>query len=181
MKTKDMIICALFAAILCVFSVMTIPIGPVPISMGIFGVVLTAAILGAKRGTIAVAVYILLGAVGLPIFSGFKGGIGVLLGPTGGYITSYILCALFAGYLNKNLPENKALALLKLFAVSFGAVIICYIFGTAWFMFIAKKDLLSSLAVCVYPFVPFDLAKCAVAAVVAFAVRTALVRTKVLA
>ena len=111
MKVKTMVICAIFAAILCVFSVLTIPIGPVPISMGILGVMLTAIILGPKKGTIAVIVYILLGAVGLPIFSGFKGGFQVLLGPTGGYIWSYIIVALFIGFLTINKKTNGLLCL----------------------------------------------------------------------
>ena len=76
MKVKTMVICAIFAAILCVFSVLTIPIGPVPISMGILGVMLTAIILGPKKGTIAVIVYILLGAVGLRAGLGDVGAVG---------------------------------------------------------------------------------------------------------
>lgn len=179
MKTKDMIVCAIFAAILCVFSSMTIPIGAVPISMGVFGVVLTSCILDKKRSVIAVAVYILLGAAGMPVFSGFKGGLGVIAGPTGGYITSYILMALFIGYFTERLPSNKAASVAKMAAVSFGGIVICYFFGTLQFMFVAHKSFAQSLAICVYPFIPFDIVKSIVGAAVSYAVRTALVRAKV--
>ena len=84
MKTKTIAVCAIFAAIMCVFSVITVPIGPVPVTLGFFGVMITSVILGARRGAVSVAVFILMGAVGLPVFSGFKGGFEVLLGPTGG-------------------------------------------------------------------------------------------------
>ena len=179
MKTKDMIVCAIFAAILCIFSSMTIPIGAVPISMGIFGVILTSCILDKKRGVIAVVVDILLGAAGMPVFSGFKGGIGVIVGPTGGYITSYILVALFIGFFTERLPQNKAAAVAKMAAVAFGGVIICYFFGTLQFMLVAHKTFVQSLSVCVYPFIPFDIVKSIVGAAVAYAVRPALVRAKV--
>lgn len=180
MKTKDMMLCAIFAAMLCVFSVMTIPIGAVPISMGIFGVLLTACILGPKRGVIAVVVYILLGAVGLPIFSGFTGGVGVIAGPTGGYVTSYILVALFVGFLTRRLPSSKPLSLVLLALISMGGVVICYFFGTLQFMAVAHKTFVQSLSVCVLPFIPFDIVKCIVAAVLSYAVRLALAHSKLL-
>ena len=180
MKTKDLIICAVFAAVLCVFSVMTIPIGVIPISMGVFGVILTSCILGWKKGTISVIVYILLGAVGLPIFSGFKGGIAVLAGPTGGYIWSYTLMALFIGFFTAKLPRNKPLAVVKLSVISFIGVIICYLFGTLQFMLVAHKTFVQAVTVCVYPFIPFDIVKSVVGGGIAYAVRYALVKTKLL-
>ena len=174
MKIKTMVICAIFAAILCVFSVLTIPIGPVPISMGIFGVMLTAIILGPKKGTIAVIVYILLGAVGLPIFSGFRGGFQVLLGPTGGYIWSYIIVALFIGLLTNTHPKNKWLAMLKIFIVCLGGIVICYAAGTAQFMLVQKTDLTKALTACVIPFIPFDILKALVVSYLGYVVHTAL-------
>lgn len=166
MKTKNVVLCALFAAILAVLAVMTVPIGPVPVTLGVLGVMLAAVILGPKKGTVSVLVYILLGAVGLPVFSGFKGGFGVLLGPTGGYVWSYIIMALFIGALTKKLPENKWLARFQIFAVCLGGVVICYAAGTVQFMAVSKTDLAKSLALCVIPFIPFDIAKAAVTAFV---------------
>ncbi len=180
MKTRDLIICAVFAAILCVFSVMTIPIGVIPISMGVFGVILTSCILGWKKGTISVIVYILIGVIGLPIFSGFKGGIAVLAGPTGGYIWSYILMALFIGFFTAKLPQNKPLAVAKLSVISFIGVVICYLFGTMQFMLVAHKTFMQAVTVCVYPFIPFDIIKSVAGGVIAYGVRYALVKTKLL-
>ena len=94
MKTKSklssMLQCSLFAALLCVLSPLTIPVGAVPVSLGIFAVLLCSSVLGMRRSLVAVLVYIALGAVGLPVFAGWQGGFGVLAGPTGGYIWSYI-------------------------------------------------------------------------------------------
>lgn len=180
MKTKTMILCAIFAAILCVFSVLTIQIGPVPISMGIFAVMLTAIILGPKKGTIAVIVYILLGAVGLPIFSGFKGGFQVLLGPTGGYIWSYIIVALFIGALTQKRPQNTWLSLIKIFVVCLIGIVICYAAGTAQFMFIQQTDLAKALTLCVFPFIPFDIIKALIAAYLGYIIGIALKKSKLL-
>lgn len=181
MNTKTIVICAIFAAILCVFSVMTIPIGPVPISMGIFGVMLTAVMLGAKKGTISVVVYILLGAVGLPIFSGFKGGFQVLFGATGGYIWSYILVALLIGLITIKLPQNKWLAMLKILISCFLGIIICYAAGTAQFMVVQQADLARALTLCVFPFIPFDIVKAVVATYLGYTISTALKKAGYLA
>ncbi len=174
MKTKDIIVCAVFAAIMCIFSVMTIPIGAVPISMSLFGVILASCILGTKRGTVAVGVYVLLGAVGLPVFSGFKGGVGVILGPTGGYIWSYLLTALIIGVLTRSLASSKGMAIAQMVGAGLCGVAVCYFFGTLQFSIVADKTFVQSMSVCVLPFIPFDIAKCVIGASIAYAVRTAL-------
>lgn len=168
MKTKNLALCAVFAAIMAVLAVVTIPIGPVPVTLGVLGVMLTAVIIGPKKGTVSVLVYILIGAIGLPVFSGFKGGFGVLLGPTGGYIWSYILMALLIGALTVKLPENSKLAMLKIFAACILGVVVCYAAGTAQFMAVQKTTLAESLAMCVIPFIPFDVAKAVITAIGGF-------------
>ena len=90
---RDMVLCALFAAILAVSAWLTVP-GEVPFTLQTFGVFAALGLLGGKRGTIAIALYLVLGAVGLPVFSGFRGGFGVLLGTTGGYIFGFLLSGL---------------------------------------------------------------------------------------
>ena len=97
----QMVQIALFSGILCIVAPFTIPVpmSPVPLSLATFVVYLAGALLGAKQGTAGVLVYLLLGAVGLPVFSGFSGGIGVLFGPTGGYLMGYLLCAAIVGWL----------------------------------------------------------------------------------
>ena len=180
MKTKTLTLCAIFAAILCVCSVVTIPIGPVPITLGLFGIMLTAVILGAKKGAISVLVFILLGAVGLPVFSGFKGGVGVLLGPTGGYIWSYIIVALFIGRFAAKEYDNKWFAILRIFVVCLIGIVICYALGTVQFMIVRKMDFVKSLSLCVIPFIPFDICKAAVSAYVGYTVRAALLKARLL-
>lgn len=181
MNTKTIVICAIFAAILCVFSVMTIPIGPVPISMGIFGVMLTAVMLGIKKGTISVVVYILLGAVGLPIFSGFKGGFQVLIGATGGYIWSYILVALLIGLITLKLPKNKWLAMLQILIACLLGIVVCYAAGTIQFMAVQDAELAYAVSVCVLPFIPFDIIKALVAAYLGYTISEALKKSGYLA
>ncbi len=180
MKTKTMVLCAIFAAILCIFSVMTIPIGPVPISMGIFGVMLTAIILGPKNSVISVVVYLLLGIIGLPIFSKFQSGIPVLAGPTGGYVWSYIIVAFVIGLITRKLPQNKILALVKIFAACIIGIAICYAAGTAQYMLIANVGLTKALTLCVLPFIPFDIIKAVVAAYLGNVIANALKKAKLL-
>lgn len=174
MKTKTIVICAVFAALMCVFSVITIPTGIIPITMGTFGIMLTAVILGAKRGAVSVAVFILLGAVGLPVFSGFKGGVQVLFGPTGGYIWSYIPMAVIIALISAKLPERKALAVLKIVLGCIAGMAVLYALGTVQFMAVQKTGLVKSLSACVIPFIPFDLAKAVLAGYIGTTVRSAL-------
>lgn len=95
--TKNLIYCALFAALTAVFSQIAIPIEPVPVNLALFSVFVAGGLLGAAKGSISQAVYILLGAVGAPVFSNLHGGFQVLIGPTGGYIAGYVVAALAAG------------------------------------------------------------------------------------
>lgn len=160
MKTRDMVLCAVFAAVIAVFAVMTVPIGQVPITLGLFGVMLTAVVLGAKRGAICVLVYILIGAVGLPVFSGFKGGFSVIAGATGGYISSYIFVALIIGAASGAVKgKNNIVRVIVCFAGCIAATIVCYFLGTLQFMAVTKNDLAKSLGLCVIPFIPFDILK----------------------
>lgn len=92
MKTRDMALIAAFAAVITVCAWISVP-AAVPFTLQTFAVFLAVGLLGGKRGTIAVAVYILLGAVGVPVFSGFNGGLGALLGITGGYILGFLAAA----------------------------------------------------------------------------------------
>ena len=176
MKTKTMILCAVFAAILCVFSVMIIPIGPVPVSMGLFGIMIAAGILGLKRGTIAVAVFILIGAVGVPVFTGFRGGLAPLAGPTGGYIWSYVPMTALIGALTLKTPKNKWLAMNRYFFAFLAGVALCYAMGTAQFMVVQEADFKTALGLCVLPFIPFDIAKALAASYISYTVRRALMK-----
>ena len=106
MKTKDICTIAVLAALLCVVAPLSVPVGPIPISLASFAVYLAGAFLGWKRGTAAVAVYILLGAAGVPVFSGYEGGLQKLAGVTGGFILGYLPCAAVVGLAADRMAEK---------------------------------------------------------------------------
>ena len=126
MKLKNMALCGLFAALLAVCAWLAIPLGDIYITLQTFGLFLCLGTLGGKRGSIAVLVYLLLGSVGLPVFSGFRGGLGALLGVTGGYLTGFLACALVYWLITTLLPKQKALAMAA-------GLLVCYCFGTVWY------------------------------------------------
>lgn len=154
---------ALMAVALSVCSWISIP-AAVPFTMQTFAVFCTLGLLGGRRGSMAVLIYMLLGAVGLPVFSGFRGGIGTLLGPTGGYILGFLLMALLYWLFDrKNSLKLRGMALLLLLGL-----IVCYAFGTVWFIEVYSKSsgpigLTAALAMCVFPFILPDLIKLALA------------------
>ena len=159
----DLVMVALFAALIAVCAWVTIP-GSVPFTLQTMGVFLAVGLLGGKRGTAAVLVYILLGAVGMPVFSGFSGGVGRLLGTTGGYIIGFLVAALamwameaIFGKAKWVLPVSMLLGLL-----------LCYAFGTVWFLVLYTQtkgaiSVASVLSMCVVPFIIPDLLKIALA------------------
>ena len=160
-SVKDMAFVAMFAALIAICSMISIPVGEVPVTLQTFGVCLSAAMLGRRRGTLSVLIYILLGAVGLPVFSGMRGGFGVLAGPTGGYIVGFLLTALIIGTAAdrwgcRALPLTLATAL---------GVLTCYAAGTAWFMVVTGMRLGESLLLCVVPFLIPDGVKIAAAVI----------------
>ena len=164
MKTRDLTLTALFAAILCVAAPFSIPVGPIPITLATFAIYLAAIVLGKKYGTLAVVIYILLGAVGLPVFSGFSGGFQKIVSATGGYIIGYIPCAFIAGAMCEYGGNKKIYGIL---GVILGTAVL-YIIGTYWFMFVSGKELAYALGACILPFIPGDIIKLIVAVVVGY-------------
>lgn len=174
-KSRSRIYClsmiALMTAVICVLAPMSVPIGPVPISLTNLAIYLSLYLLGWKRGTAAYLVYILLGMVGMPVFSSFRGGVGHLLGPTGGYIIGFIPMALLAG-LAISKSGNR---IVQLLGMAVGTVI-AYAFATAWHCVSTGSAVLPALALCVFPFIPFDLAKMAFVMLTGPMIRSRLVR-----
>ena len=167
MKSKfrvvDLTYMAICAALTAICSWISIP-ATVPFTLQTFAVFSVLWLLGGKRGTVSVCIYILLGAVGIPVFSGFKGGIGVLLGTTGGYIVGFIFMSLVYWLMESLLGEKPAV---RIAALVIGLVV-CYAFGTAWFLFVYARTsgaigLGTALSWCVFPFILPDLAKMALA------------------
>ena len=159
MKVRNMALCALFAALLCVCAWISIPAGDMVITMQTFGIFLTLGVLGGKRGTIAIAIYLLMGIVGLPVFSGFRGGLGALMGVTGGYIAGFLATALIY-WLVAGLGKNKEIFRLLGMVLGLAA---CYLCGTLWFRFGYLSDGGLSwdaiLLKCVVPYLLPDAAK----------------------
>lgn len=161
--TYDMVYIAVFTVLTAVCSWISIP-AAVPFTLQTFAVFLACAVLGGKRGTLTVLTYILLGLIGIPVFSGFTGGIGILLGNTGGYIIGFIFSALIMWGMEKIFGKKTwALALSMLLGLA-----ACYAFGTVWFMAVYAKNtgavgLAAVLGWCVIPFIIPDLAKIALA------------------
>ena len=174
---------ALMAAVCCVLGPVSVPIGPVPISLGLVAVFLCAYVLGAKNGACACLIYILLGACGLPVFSGFSGGFQKIAGPTGGYIVGFIFTVIISGlFIEKNevpvkdgfrLKENGKNFLMH-FAGMLAGLAVCYLFGSFWFMLINGGTLLYVLSVCVFPFIAFDIIKIIVCFILGNIIRTRL-------
>lgn len=158
-RLRRWLLCALFAALTAICSQIQIPLPMVPINLALFAVHLCGALLGPRDGALSLALYICLGAIGVPVFAGFAGGLGVLLGKTGGYAVGYILCAAIVGLLCRKWRSFP----LQCAAMAVGALA-CYAFGTIWFMAVTRLDLWTSLAYCVWPFLPGDVVKILLAA-----------------
>ena len=151
---------AMMAVILCVCSWLTIP-AAVPFTMQTFAVYCALLLLGGKRGLLAIGLYILLGLAGLPVFSGFRGGPGHLLGPTGGYILGFLFTGLGYLLMEERLQSLSALLRLLLLALD---LVPCYLVGTLWFVAVSRLNgsgigFISALTLCVLPYVLPDLLK----------------------
>ncbi|WP_367275955.1 biotin transporter BioY [Ruminococcus sp.] len=176
-KIVAMVQIALFAAIIAICSWIQIPL-TVPFTLQTFAVFCTLGILGGKNGTISVLLYIILGAVGVPVFAGFSGGVGVLLGTTGGYIIGFLFTALLYWVITHFFGDKLPVMII---AMALGLVV-CYAFGTAWFMLVYARTtgavgLMTALGWCVFPFILPDCVKIALAILLAKRIPKHLVRS----
>lgn len=180
---KDICYSAIFAAIIAVLAQLSIPLpGGVPLTLQTLAVMLAGVILGAKNGCIAVIIYILLGAVGLPVYAGFKGGLSTILGPTGGFIVSFWTISLCAGLgmrfgsrAKRNLDSLKLYYFFITIGILIGAV--CnYIIGVVWFSTVTGNTSLNAIKLCVLPFVVTDLIKIVLATALGPMLRNSLIK-----
>lgn len=155
-KVLNLTLTALFAVIISVCSMLSFP-AAVPFTLQTFGIFLALFVLGGKYGTLSIAVYVVLGLVGLPVFHNFTGGIGILMSGTGGYITGFILAGLLYAVITKFFGNRKAVKL----TAAFVGLTLCYITGTLWFAFTASQSngVISALLTCVVPYIIPDVAK----------------------
>ena len=157
MKVRKMARCALFAALLTLCAWLCVPVGDSAFTLQTFGVFLALGLLGGKWGTVSILVYLLLGAAGAPVFSGFRGGIGALAGTTGGYLVGFLFSGLIYWLICRNTGKSQILAMVL-------GLLGCYLFGTLWFYYGYLREG-SSLGVgfillkCVVPYVFPDAVK----------------------
>lgn len=171
LNTKDIAMIAVCSAVMAVCSWISIP-AAIPFTLQTFGVFLTIGLLGGRNGNLSVLVYLLLGAVGLPVFAGFSGGIGVLFGATGGYIIGFQFSALVMWLMEAVFGRSYKVLILSMIV----GLLVCYAFGTAWFMVVYTRDtgsvgILTALSWCVFPFIIPDAIKIALAAVLTRRIR----------
>lgn len=151
-KIKRIVIISIFTALQCIISPISIYVGPVPFSLSLFIILVNSSLFNKFVGFFITLLYILLGIFGLPIFAGGMGGIGVITGPTGGFIIGYLVCSLVISLLtNLNNKSN----ILMLFSYILG-ILLCYTFGLVHYMNEMNVELIDAIIVCVYPFIVFD-------------------------
>lgn len=158
-KTTRLLISALFAALTAVCSFISIPLPftPVPVNLATLSVFLAGGLLGWKYGAVSQIVYLILGAAGVPVFHNFTGGLGILTGPTGGYIVGYVAAAFLTGWLLDHCRRPNSIPILA--GSMLAGLCACYFLGTIWFMLLSHSALFPALLACVFPFLPGDALK----------------------
>lgn len=173
LSTRDLCMIGLWAAVIAVMAQISIPMPMgVPMTMQTFAITMAAVVLGSKKGCIATCIYVLLGAIGLPVFAGFTGGIGNLVGPTGGFIISFPLMAFIIGLGVEHRNKVK-------FSFMLGIVlgtIVNYIVGVLLFCAITGSGIGVGITACVVPFIPTAVIKAVVASIIGLKIRVRLVR-----
>ena len=173
-KLKNMVLISLFSVLIIICAWIKIP-GPVPFTLQTFGIFCTFGIIGGRMGFYSVLIYILLGLIGLPVFSGFNAGAGMVFGATGGFLAGFLLAAVAYGFTIKLLGNSLAA---KIAGMLLGQVV-CYLSGTAWYMLVylqetGKENWFVSIKYCVLPFIAVDILKIISAAIVSEKVSTRL-------
>ncbi len=166
-KTKKLTFCALVTAILCIIAPITIPLGTIPLTFSLFVIILSATILGSRLTAISTLLYLLIGACGLPVFSNFTGGVGVLFSLTGGYLFSYPVVALIAG-----IKKHSTV-------MCFLSLIVCHIFGTVQYSLTSNLPFTTTVTTTLV-FLPIDIIKVFTANILGKQIHKTLIKTKTL-
>jgi biotin transport system substrate-specific component len=165
----QMILISLFAALTAVGAFVSIPIGLVPISLQNLFTFLSGMVLGSKLGTFSQLIYILLGVVGLPVFSGFRGGFGVLLGPTGGFLTGFVISTYVVGKIIEKMEDVRTWSY---FIVGLVGIIIIYACGVTQLLIVTEIGLKEAVLVGIIPFLPGDFLKLITASLLAIRIKS---------
>ncbi|HKM35570.1 MAG TPA: biotin transporter BioY [Lachnospiraceae bacterium] len=179
LNIKTIALIGVMAAIICIMGPFSIPLpfSPVPITLTNLAIYLTIYVLGMKKGTISFFIYLLLGATGLPVFSGFSGGIGKLLGPTGGYLFGFIFMALICGYFIQKWFQKWYLCLAGFIL----GTAVSYLLGSIWLAYQCSMSFQAALMAGVIPFIPGDLIKIIASLLLGPVLRKALLRAHLIA
>jgi len=167
-----MVLASLMAALTAVGAYIHVPIGPVPIVLSTLFVLLTGLLLGSRWGLASMGLYLLVGAIGMPVFAGGRGGLAHFLGPTGGYLFGYVLSAWITGFISE---RSRGLLILEIFAVAVGSLTI-YSLGIPWLKVVTQMSWPKTLIMGMVPFLIGDAVKASVALVLARAIRPILHR-----
>lgn len=171
MSTRQLTLIAVMTAVTCILGPLSIPIGIVPISLTNLAIYLAIYALGAKRGTLSYIVYLFIGVVGLPVFSGFSGGFTKLLGPTGGYLIGFAFMAFISGIFIDKFSNKIYMCFLGMVL----GTIVTYLLGTAWLSYETKLTFNAALYAGVIPFIPGDLVKMIIASLIGPQIRKGLI------
>lgn len=171
--TYEMAMCGIMAALMCIAGPLSVPIGPIPVTLTNLVIYFALAVIGTRLTLVSYVIYLLLGAAGLPVFSGFAGGLAKLSGPTGGYLVGFILMILIGGVIYERSARKPVIGGAGMFL----GLAAAYVFGTAWFVYQMEVGVGYALTVCVWPFVPFDLVKIVLGILVGSTVRKAVLRS----
>jgi len=161
---------SIYTALMCIFAQISIPTPPIPFTLSLLVIFIISIVLPLKISLVSVSLYIILGALGLPVFAMFRGGVSVLAGPTGGYIFAYPLMVLIIGLFS----QIKKFRYLFNFVGMFIALVVCYLLGSLWFSFVMMVSLKEALILCVVPFIWFDIIKIILAGLVSPLIKKAL-------
>lgn len=175
-QIRAAVLCGLFAAFTAVFSQISLPIGPVPISCSLIAVYLAGLFLPVKTAALSQLVYLLLGIVGVPVFAGFQSGAARLAGPTGGYLLVYPVMALLLSlamviYDKKLVRKPLAARAAYIVSAMLVSLIVCYAAGTAWFTVFSGSTFQKALSLTVVPFIAGDIAKIVLCTVITLSAR----------
>lgn len=166
-SVNDIVMTALFTALIAICSQITVPSPTVPFTLQTLAVFIAGGVLGHKKGTLSIVIYIILGIIGIPVFAKFGSGLSVITGMTGGYLIGFIFTAFITGVMCEKLGRKLWILIISM---SLG-LIVCYLFGTAWFIIIYSQKtesigLWTALSMCVFPFLIFDAVKIACASII---------------
>lgn len=171
-NTRQLTLIGVIAAVTCILGPLSLPIGIIPISLTNLVIYFAVYALGKKRGTLSYIVYLFIGLIGLPVFSGFSGGFPKLFGPTGGYLIGFIFMAFISGIFIDKFSNTFYMCFLGMVI----GTIITYIFGTAWLAYETKMTFNAALAVGVFPFIPGDIIKIVIATLIGPQIKNRLIK-----